>query len=248
MLAIGDRKINLRIFFFLFCIAGGVVLFWSFSTSPLYPKYWGSDSAQFQTVGKAWAEGRIPYLEIFDHKGPIIFWVNMLGYKCFGRYGVVLCQIVFLFFTLLGIYKITAYGSERKIIRWGSLALTVVSLLKVYSNGNMCEEYCLPFLMFSAYGQYLYFKHTNQDHNVWWGFFYGVTVSIAILTRATNAIPVLCGIIVIIFMLIKTKQYYNILKNGVSFLLGGGYDIRHIFNLFYDKWRIWRFFIWNYNL
>lgn len=75
--------------------------------------------------------------------------------------------------------------------------------------------------MFSAYGQYSYFKHMNREHNVWWGFFYGVTVSIGVLTRVTNAISVLCGMVVIVFVLVKTKQYYNILENAVYFILGG---------------------------
>lgn len=118
MLSIRNGKINFKILFSLLCIAGAVVLLFSFSTSPVYPKYWGSDSAQFQTIRKSWAEGRIPYIGTFDHKGPIIFWINMLGYKCLGRNGVVLCQIAFLFCTLVGIYKITLYGSERLIVRW----------------------------------------------------------------------------------------------------------------------------------
>ena len=81
------------------------VLIFSFSTSPLYVDYWGSDSAQFQTIGMAWASGKVPYRDIFDHKGPFIFWVNMIGYKLGGRTGVLTVQIFFLFFTFLGIYK-----------------------------------------------------------------------------------------------------------------------------------------------
>lgn len=198
------------------------VMIYSFSTSPLYPRYWGSDSAQFQTIGKAWGLGKLPYVDTFDHKGPLIFLVNMVGYKFFGRSGVMLCQVFFFFFTLLGIYKFTEFMQTKQYIKWIGMAITIISIIRVYSNGNMSEEYCIPFLMFSAYGQYDYFKHMNRVHSVWWGFFYGISVSIALMTRATNAIPVLCGIFVIICILLKNKQYYNILCNAVFFLLGSG--------------------------
>lgn len=33
------------------------VFFFSYSTSPLYPDYYGGDSAQFLTIGKEWMLG-----------------------------------------------------------------------------------------------------------------------------------------------------------------------------------------------
>lgn len=208
---------------------GGVILaiaflfvtVFSYSTSPLYPRYWGSDSAQFQTIGKMWAIGKIPYVDCFDHKGPIIYFFNMLGYKMGGRVGIVFFQIIFFFFTLLGAYKITMFMKTRNHVRWLTMAVIITLILCVYTNGNMCEEYCLPFLMFSAYGQFYYFKQ-NKEHGVWWGFFYGITVSISLLTRATNAIAVLCGILIITVLLIKNKLYQNLLKNAIAFLIGIG--------------------------
>lgn len=59
------------------------VCLFSYSTSPLYSGYYGGDSAQFLTIGKAWMLGKIPYKEMFDHKGPFIFLV--LVRKCVGK-------------------------------------------------------------------------------------------------------------------------------------------------------------------
>ena len=50
----------------------------SFSTSWLYSYYFGGDSAQLLTIGKAWYLGKLTYVDMFDHKGPFIF------YSCFG--------------------------------------------------------------------------------------------------------------------------------------------------------------------
>lgn len=57
-------------------IAIGFVYEFSYSTSLRYPYYYGGDSAQFLTIGKAWSLGKIPYIEMFDHKGPFIFWIK----------------------------------------------------------------------------------------------------------------------------------------------------------------------------
>ena len=51
----------------------GYVYVFSFSTSWPYPYYFGGDSVQFLTMGKAWYLGKLPYVDMFDHKGPFIF-------------------------------------------------------------------------------------------------------------------------------------------------------------------------------
>ena len=64
----------------LFVLSGLVwALFFSKTTSPLYTDV-GYDSAMFQTIGKYWAQGYLPYVDLFDHKGPLIFFINAVGY------------------------------------------------------------------------------------------------------------------------------------------------------------------------
>lgn len=45
----------------------------STSTSPLYNIPYAGDTAMFQTIGKYWAEGSLPYVDLWDSKGPLIF-------------------------------------------------------------------------------------------------------------------------------------------------------------------------------
>ena len=87
------------------------ILLFSYSTSPLYPYYYGTDSAQFLTIGKAWALGKIPYIDVFDHKGPLIFFIDMLGFLIsWGgvkqTIGIMIIQIVFMSFTLIATNQI----------------------------------------------------------------------------------------------------------------------------------------------
>ena len=105
-----EKMYNKKSFLFiliLFIISVLFVLIMSYSTSPLYPYYFGGDSAQFQTIGKGWSMGMIPYKNMFDHKGPIIFFVDMLGFLLTGTsFGIMLLQIIFMFFTLFSLCSI----------------------------------------------------------------------------------------------------------------------------------------------
>lgn len=50
-------------------------------TSPLYPHYTGLDSSVFLTVAKGIVNGRIPYVDLFDHKGPVFYWMEAADRK-----------------------------------------------------------------------------------------------------------------------------------------------------------------------
>lgn len=95
----------------------GYVYAFSFSTSWLYPYYFGGDSAQFLTMGKAWYLDKLPYVDMFDHKGPFIFWINMIGYLIAGgeKYGVAVLQMLFLFFTIFAFYQISQLVYKNRV-------------------------------------------------------------------------------------------------------------------------------------
>ena len=59
----------------LFCLvlAALFVSAFSYGTSPFYVNHAFSDSAMFQVIGKGWAEGSLPYVDLWDSKGPLIF-------------------------------------------------------------------------------------------------------------------------------------------------------------------------------
>ena len=193
------------------------VLFRSYSTSFLFPDIYGNDSAQFQIVGKMWAKGRLPYTECFDHKGPVIFLINMIGYLFTGNStGILMIQIVFMFFSLIALYCICKKSKYWFLI----IPASTFTIAFNYAEGNLTGEYCLPFLSYSMYLQLKYVRGVAKEHDPKAAFFYGISFAICLLTRLSNAIPVVAGVIVIIFCLIKTGQWKNFLKNMNAFLIG----------------------------
>lgn len=71
------------------------LLIFSGSTSPLYNMS-GVDSSIFVMMGKMFLEGKTPYVDFFDHKGPILILVEALGLSLYpsGNTGIFIIQII----------------------------------------------------------------------------------------------------------------------------------------------------------
>ena len=216
-------KKNFLFIFILFIISALFVLIMSYSTSPLYPYYFGGDSAQFQTIGKGWSKGMIPYKDMFDHKGPIIFFIDMLGFLLTGTsLGIMLLQIIFMFFTLFSLFLLSKLFFKNYIgggIVYIFLALIILTLY--YNGGNTVEEYCLPFIGISLFFQLKFFYSSKYDtHFPLYAGFYGITFAVCLFTRITNGVAVFCGIFVITIMLLINKSWKSLLQNILYFVAG----------------------------
>lgn len=200
-------------------ISFAFVLFYSTSSSPLYPNYYGDDAAQFQTIGMIWAKGLVPYINAFDHKGPLIFFVNMLGYLS----SYVLVQGIFLFGSLLGIFYISKLYTGKWYYQWLTVLISVFYLFYIYEGGDMTEEYCLPFIAWSVYFVVKYFTNNTKEalpHPWKYAVVYGLCFGACFLTRVTNIVMVAAGIAVIFVSLLVSKKFKNIGANILGFLLG----------------------------
>ncbi len=187
--------------------------------------YNNDDCMIFNTIGKFWEEGKVPYIDLFDHKGPLIFFINMLSWKFFHcEQGTLFFQIFSIFVMLIFLFKIAKLEVKSN---WKCLFFTVITLLflgLIYSGGNMTEEYCLPFITASLYFTLVYLKKYVDDkvtkHSIKYAFVYGISFAVCFLTRVTNAVGICVGILLILIILIKEKEGKNIFENALGFLIG----------------------------
>lgn len=212
------------------CIAIGALLFvsvFSYTTSPLYDIYADApDSPIFQIVGKYWAEGAVPYRDLWDMKGPYVFFNNAIGYELTGtRHGVWLVQTITMFFTLLALFKLFRLYFSAYPSLWLML-LCMAALSYVYDGGNMTEEYVLPWLAFSFFQVTLWVKAysdgvvVSHKHSPMSALLYGITFGLCLLSRLTNALALSGAILVITLSLMNDKYYKNLFQNVVAFLVG----------------------------
>ena len=75
--------------------AGLFVFLFSCTTSPLYehhPFWFYGDSGVFQEIGVCLLQGGTPYVDLFDHKGPVLWFIQALGKWINSQWGILLLQ------------------------------------------------------------------------------------------------------------------------------------------------------------
>ena len=201
------------------------VTIFSYTTSPLYNLNGSTpDSIIFQIIGKYWAQDSIPYRDLWDMKGPFIYFINAIGYLLTdSRTGIYFIQIILMWFTLLSSYRIC-----RQVVAprqsFFIVLLSLANLSYIYEGGNLTEEYILLPLTISFY---YVFKWINQyegehiiNHLPQHSIIYGIVLGLSLMTRLTNALSICTAVGTIMVILLFHKKYKNVILNALFFLLG----------------------------
>ena len=216
-----EKNFSSKAVLFNFMILSASVLFlylFSYSTSPRY-FFIGIDSIIFQIVGKCWAEGLLPYVGTFENKGPLLFLINALGYMIYPRYGIMLLQIPFMYFSFLFMWRAVE-------LYWSRRATLIIFLFMIFwralffIEGNRTEEYSMPFLMAATYFFLRYLKEEKNFLPPFVGFIYGLGFGACVLLRTTNGLPICCYVLLTTIFLLQAGAFKNIWQNFLSFCKG----------------------------
>ncbi|NGZ77199.1 hypothetical protein [Saccharibacillus alkalitolerans] len=138
-----------------------VLLLLCTKSSPLYPLNDWVDANSFFTMGKGMMQGLVPYRDLFEQKGPLLYFIHGLAYLISNRtfLGVYLFETVSFALFLYGIHKIMTLfvGSRYSLIALPLFAAVLLNLPS-FSHGDSAEEFTLPLLAFSLYSLLRYFK------------------------------------------------------------------------------------------
>jgi len=142
------------------------------------------DSGVFLYVGWRFLKGDIPYRDVWDHKPPLIYFVDALGLTLTPNslWGVWFLQIIFIFFTLLFIYKLL----DREFGMYAALAGTITltsGLLTILEKGNVTEEYAL---VFQALCFWLFISAWKKDFPIRASFWIGLLGGLAFNFKQTT--------------------------------------------------------------
>lgn len=203
----------------IYVILGLVAMLFTFlfstTTSPLYEgwRFWyGGDSAIFQEMGLCILYGKTPYVDFFDHKGPLLFFPQALGLLISKQWGIMLLQTIILTISLILYYKTIILFTTKKIKIYAILLLILFILFTYYQRGNTSEEWCLPALSASIF---LFFKRQRKRNAIrtsdW--IFYGVCIGYIFMIRANSSAPIVGLLCYYLFELIREKQYKQCIKN-----------------------------------
>ncbi|CCY46297.1 pMT family glycosyltransferase 4-amino-4-deoxy-L-arabinose transferase [Firmicutes bacterium CAG:822] len=211
---------------FLICMLSPLDIF-TFNAAPWI------DSSVFKYIGWQMAEGSIPYLDMFDHKGLLIYFINYIGYIISPHRGVWFIEFIFMFVTVLFAYKIAHKFVSKPI----SMLVVLIALAPIYSyfeGGNFTEEYALPFQMIALYIFIDFFKNSykymsrgdNYKSKVNFKFFNilvfinGICMGCVLFLRPNMiSIWIVFCLMVLIYCILK-KYYLELFKFFISFFAG----------------------------
>lgn len=219
----------------LLAFSAGFVLIFSISTSFRYPGFAGFDSAIFQAVGRGWSEGLMPYGEMFDHKGPLIFFINAVGYAIKGRAGVMVLQTLSLAAAIWFTYKMGRVYLNIPL-SVAAVASSLIYLARTFDEGNMTEEYSLPFIAASLWLLLRWCKTVQTegeaDHPWQWAAVYGASFAAILMMRVTNAVSFCCFVAVVCVYLVIWGRWKNFWQNALGFL-GGFFALTVPFSVYF---------------
>lgn len=144
----------------------------------------GRDGGFFNYVGKVIESGSKLYVDIWDSKGPMIFWINALGVGAdYTRWGVFFIELCFetasLFITYWVVKKLFGFLPALGTVLIGALLLKLV-----IATGNSTEEYSILFTWVAVLALTMLL---TMDRMSFWSFFLmGSSIVFNFLLRANN--------------------------------------------------------------
>lgn len=198
------------------------VFLFSCTTSPLYehyPFWFYGDSGIFQEMGVCLLQGGTPYVDLFDHKGPILWFVQALGLWISPHWGLLMLQSLSLFCTLIIWYKTARMVVDKTGVSIVIALSGLLFLLAFYQRGNLCEEWCLPFISLPIY---LYFRGCKKQQPCTQknSFVIGLCVGVIAMIRLNNTAPIIGFVLWDYIVCVKHKEYKRLWTN-IAAICGG---------------------------
>ena len=175
------------------------------------------DASIFEYFGYAMSHGQRMYLDLFDHKGPVIFLINYLGYSIGASLGIKILYLVSLIvFFYIGYYISRLFTGIRN--SFVVLVITFIIFESFFEGGWGLEGYILPCLTYSLY---IFLKYFLEDKiNKYEIILSGFSFAVVLFTKANMIGIWLIFSLLVTIKLIYQKQFSIFLKYIALFITG----------------------------
>ena len=126
------------------------------------------DANAFMTVGKGILNGIVPYRDLFEQKGPYLYFIYsvaaLISNKTF--IGVYFLELVAMFINLIFVRKIIKLFYKEEIYSFLGIIIYCFSAFFVFTfgHGGSAEEFTLPLMFISMYYYISYLKDKKCDN------------------------------------------------------------------------------------
>lgn len=190
-------------------------------SSPLYRINDWYDAQCFFTVGKSMINGKIPYLDLFEQKGPLLFLLygiaSLISNNSF--IGVFILEVISYSVFLYYVSKIIEIYLDKK---YSYILIPIIALLmlptRCFTHGGSCEEFCFPVLAILIYTYIKYLKNkdiSNKDTII-----VGILSGILLWMKYTLLGFSIGFCITVLIKSLIDKNYKNLISKVGYFTLG----------------------------
>lgn len=187
-------------------------------SSPLFPNLLPEiDSSVFQVMGKGLLENKIMYKDLFDHKGPVVYFINAIAFLINSNCGLFVVEFIIAYVGTIYVYK------TSKIIL-NKTTSTIISIIyifmsfKYFEGGNYTEEYAITFISMAMY-YIIKILQSKENKKINW-IMIGTTFAITFMIKPTYCtIWAVFGVVQLISS-IKDKKITELLKAIVYMIFG----------------------------
>lgn len=208
------------IFGFIFLVS--LIASFQFASFPFSPLLVETDQTVFQYIGARMHEGLVPYTDMFDHKGIILYFIQYIAlFIPQHSLGLWLIELINIFVFSVFIYKTAGlYTSSYTIKLITVISITCISGFFVFDGGNYTETYAISWITISLY-YFLYFIENNtfKNHSI---ILAGISFAVVFFLRQNMIAVWLVFIPCIIVLLIKDKNFSGLFRCIGLFLAGCG--------------------------
>lgn len=205
------------------CLLISTIFFFLFGfNSPIYLFNSDNDYNCFMTVGHSFVNGKLPYRDLFEHKGPIVYFV--FAFCClFSNPSIV---ILILEIISMSLFFFFAYRICKKRLNtfWSLVAIPLLAFAVFTSwcrtrSAATVEEFCLPIYTYFllCWLEFLMDKrHWNWVRSLCLGLCFGVLLWVKYTLFYFMVVPM-----IIWFILSLRRRQYRTLIINILCMLGG---------------------------
>lgn len=199
------------------------MLFFTHS-SPLFIIHNWVDSHSFFTVGKGMANGLVPYRDLFEQKGPLLYGFHAFAYiiSHISFLGVYILEALMMGINLTVAYKISRLYLEQIPSIVVSLFFPIFLLNQSsFAFGDSAEEFSIPFFMIFLFLTLRHFKN-HSDTPLKWSYFFinGVLIGCVFWIKYT-LVGAWIGFYLAILFICMSNRSWKELFHAVVYTFGG---------------------------
>lgn len=223
------KKISIYAVYGGLCLYSFLIMLFCTKSSPIYVLNDWYDANAYFTMGKGLMNGMIPYKDLFDHKGPFLYFIHGIGYLINnnGFFGIFILQVISMSVTLIFAFKIADIYNLSKKVSFIVATLIPVSILSqgfymigFEFGGGSPDEFVIPIFSMILY---LFIKLLKKQDILKSAprclFFIGLLSSLIFQLKFTH-LSLVFGLLVSFFIYLLVKKFGLFIKSFFLCSLG----------------------------